>query len=159
MSTEEATGLQRLEGSVENIIFTNEENGYTICDMALADDEMVTVVGTMPLIGEGDHLSLYGKWVHNPKYGRQFSVVQYERQMPGDVASILRYLSSRAVKGIGPKLAQRIVEEFGVARQPERNFHEAGACRLRKLQRAGGDPLCYDVFPGHLRRRHDGKNL
>ena len=63
MSTEEATGLQRLEGSVENIIFTNEENGYTICDMALADDEMVTVVGTMPLIGEGDHLSLYGKWV------------------------------------------------------------------------------------------------
>lgn len=113
MSTEEATGLQRLEGSVENIIFTNEENGYTICDMALADDEMVTVVGTMPLIGEGDHLSLYGKWVHNPKYGRQFSVVQYERQMPGDVASILRYLSSRAVKGIGPKLAQRIVEEFG----------------------------------------------
>ena len=90
MSTEEATGLQRLEGSVENIIFTNEENGYTICDMALADDEMVTVVGTMPLIGEGDHLSLYGKWVHNPKYGRQFSVVQYESQMPGDVASILR---------------------------------------------------------------------
>ncbi len=106
--------LQKLEGSVERVIYTNEDNGYTICDMATSDEgEIVTVVGLMPMIGAGDHLCLYGKWMHNPKYGRQFSVVQYERVMPADQASILRYLASRAIKGIGPKTAQRIVEEFG----------------------------------------------
>ena len=110
---EEASGLQKLEGSVEYIVYTNEENGYTICDLAIVDDEIVTVVGVMPLLGVGDKLCVYGKWTHNPKYGKQFSVEQYERMMPADTASILRYLASRAIKGIGPKTAQRIVEEFG----------------------------------------------
>ena len=110
---ERADSLQRLEGTVERVIYTNSENGYTICDMGIEDDEIVTVVGIMPLLGEGDRLTVYGKWVHNPKYGRQFSVTEYERVMPADVASILRYLSSGTVKGIGPKLAKRIVDEFG----------------------------------------------
>ncbi len=106
--------LEKLEGSIERIIYTNEENGYTICDLASAPDgEIVTVVGTMPMLGVGDHMSLYGRWTHNPKYGRQFSVSQYERVMPSDTASMLRYLASRAIKGIGPKLAQRIIDEFG----------------------------------------------
>ncbi len=111
--TGEASGLQRLEGCIEHVIYANEENGYAICDMALSDDEIITVVGTMPMVGAGDQLCVYGKWVHNPKYGRQFSVSQYERSMPADVSSMLRYLSSRAIKGIGPKLAQRIIDEFG----------------------------------------------
>ncbi len=110
---EEASGLQKLEGIVEYIVYTNEENGYTICDLGIVDDEIVTVVGVMPLLGVGDKLCVYGKWTHNPKYGKQFSVEQYERMMPADTASILRYLASRAIKGIGPKTAQRIVEEFG----------------------------------------------
>ena len=111
---EQNTSLQRIEGSVERVIYANEENGYTICDMASSEDgEIITAVGIMPMIGAGDHLSVYGQWTHNPKYGRQFSVSQYERVMPADTASILRYLSSRAIKGIGPKTAQRIVEEFG----------------------------------------------
>ncbi|MBQ2999698.1 MAG: ATP-dependent RecD-like DNA helicase [Clostridia bacterium] len=106
--------MQRLEGSVERVIYTNEENGYTICDLASSEGgEIVTVVGIMPMIGAGDHLCVYGQWTHNPKYGRQFSVSEYERVMPADTASILRYLASRAIKGIGPKMAQRIVEEFG----------------------------------------------
>ena len=73
----------------------------------------MTVVGVMPMIGTGDHLCVYGKWVHNPKYGRQFSATQYERVMPADTASMLRYLASRAIKGIGPKTAQKIIDEFG----------------------------------------------
>ena len=105
-------GLERLEGSVEQIVFSNDENGYTVCDMAL-DDDMVTVCGIMPMLCEGDRLCVYGRWVHSAKYGRQFSVEQYERVMPADTASILRYLSSRAIKGIGPKTAIKIVEEFG----------------------------------------------
>lgn len=105
--------IERLDGTVEHIIYYNEENGYTICDMALADDEIITAVGLMPMLCEGDRLTVFGKWVNNPKYGRQFSVTQYERVMPADVSSILKYLSSRAIKGVGPKTAQRIVEEFG----------------------------------------------
>lgn len=105
-------GLEKLEGSVENIVYCNEENGYTVCDIAV-DEDMVTVFGIMPMLNEGDSLCVYGKWVHSPKYGRQFSVEQYERIMPADVNSILRYLSSRAIKGIGPKTAAKIVAAFG----------------------------------------------
>ncbi|MBQ8344859.1 MAG: ATP-dependent RecD-like DNA helicase [Clostridia bacterium] len=114
MNESECSGLDKLEGCIEGVIYSNEENGYSICDLSLSEDgEIVTIVGTMPMLHEGDHLCVYGKWTHNPKYGRQFAVQQYERVMPADRASILRYLASRAIKGIGPKTAERIVEEFG----------------------------------------------
>ncbi len=108
----ESGSLQKLEGSVEQIVYCNEENGYTVCDVAV-DDDMVTVCGIMPMLCEGDRLTVYGRWVHSAKYGRQFSAEQYERVMPADTASMLRYLSSRAIKGIGPKTAVKIIEEFG----------------------------------------------
>lgn len=113
VNTAESSGLQKLEGSIERVIYSNEDNGYAICDMAAADDEIITIVGILPMISEGDNIAVYGKWVHNPKYGRQFSVSNYERVMPADTASMLRYLASGAIKGIGPKTAQRIVEAFG----------------------------------------------
>ena len=108
----EQSGLVRLEGNVEQIVFCNDDNGYTVCDVAV-DDDIVTVCGIMPMLCEGDRLCVYGKWTHNAKYGRQFSAEQYERVMPADTASMLRYLSSRAVKGIGPKTAVKIIEMFG----------------------------------------------
>lgn len=106
-------GVSMLEGSVERVIYANEENGYSIIEMALEDDELVTALGIMPYIGEGENLKVYGKWVHNPKYGRQFSVSTYEKVMPADVVSIERYLASGAIKGIGPKTAHKIVELYG----------------------------------------------
>ncbi len=102
-----------LTGSIESVIYSNEENGYAICDMATSDDDIITVVGTMPFVSAGDSISVIGRWVHNPKYGRQFSVSRYEKRLPADTASMLRYLSSRTIKGIGPKTAQRIVDKFG----------------------------------------------
>ena len=106
-------GLLRLTGSVEHVIYSNEENGFAICDLGTDTDELITITGTLPYVGEGDLLTVYGRWVHNPKYGRQFKVEQSEKQLPADKASILRYLSSSTIKGIGPKTAQRIVDEFG----------------------------------------------
>ena len=106
-------GLLELRGSVEGIIFSNEENGYTICDLGTEDGELITVVGILPYISEGDSLAVYGRWVHNPKYGRQFSAERFEKSLPADKASMLRYLASRAIKGIGPKTAQRIIDKFG----------------------------------------------
>ena len=108
----EKDGLTQLKGSVEHIIYTNEDNGYTVLDFGTEED-VVTACGIMPYVGEGDSLILWGNWVHNPKYGRQFRVEQYERDLPADSVAILRYLSSRTVKGVGPKLAERIVEHFG----------------------------------------------
>ena len=102
-----------LEGTVEGVIFSNEENGYTILEMSLERDELVTAVGIMPYVGEGETLKVYGKWVHNPKYGRQFSVSSYEKIMPADEVSILRYLASGTIKGIGPKTAKKIVDLYG----------------------------------------------
>ncbi len=107
------TKEETLEGNIEGVIYSNEENGYSICDMSTSGNEIVTIVGIMPFVREGDDVCVVGKWVHNPKYGRQFSVSRYEKHLPTDTASMLRYLSSRTVKGIGPKTAQRIVERFG----------------------------------------------
>ncbi len=106
-------GLVKLTGSIEHVIYSNEENGFAICDMGTDTDELITITGILPYIAAGDTVTVYGKWVHNPKYGRQFKVEQSEKQLPADRASILRYLSSGAIKGIGPKTAQRIVDEFG----------------------------------------------
>lgn len=105
-------GLTCIKGTVEHIIYANEDNGYTVFDVGLEDD-VITATGIMPYVNTGDSLVLWGNWIHNPKYGRQFKVEQYERDMPADSAAILRYLSSRTIKGIGPKIAQRIVAEFG----------------------------------------------
>ena len=110
---ENEAGLVRVVGSVEHVIYANEENGYTICDVGTESDELITVTGVLPYVGEGDSVTLYGRWVHNPKYGRQFRVESCERRLPSDSASMLRYLSSGAIKGVGPKTAQRIVDEFG----------------------------------------------
>ena len=129
----DAGGLVRLGGTVERVIFSSDETGYAVCDFSVDEyivdvpasaensvpaddfsDEVITILGTLPFVATGDGLTVYGRWVFNPKYGRQFRVEQYEKNLPADTASILRYLSSRTVKGIGPTIAKRIVAEFGV---------------------------------------------
>ena len=96
-------GMLKLSGSIEHVIYSNEENGFAICDLGTDTDEIVTVTGIMPYVGEGDVVTVWGRWVHNPKYGRQFKVEQAEKRLPADRASILRYLASGTIKGIGPK--------------------------------------------------------
>lgn len=106
-------GCEKLTGSVEGVIYANEDNGYAILDFGTSQNELITIVGTLPYVMEGDELTVFGKWVHNPKYGRQFAVQQFEKRLPSDSAAILRYLSSGAIKGVGAKKAARIVDLFG----------------------------------------------
>lgn len=106
-------GKEYICGTVEHVIYRNEDNGYAICEFGTDDGTLITVVGTLPYIAEGERLEIGGAWVHNPKYGRQFKVESFEKQLPSDVDSILRYLASGAVKGVGAKTAIKIVDEFG----------------------------------------------
>ncbi|MBQ2765910.1 MAG: ATP-dependent RecD-like DNA helicase [Clostridia bacterium] len=106
--------LEVIEGTVESIIYTNTDNGYTVFDMSSeADDDIITACGILPGTVVGDKMKLVGEWTHHKNYGRQFSVAYYEKQLPATENEILRYLSSRAVKGIGPKTAQKLVDMYG----------------------------------------------
>ncbi|MCQ4022964.1 MULTISPECIES: ATP-dependent RecD-like DNA helicase [unclassified Ruminococcus] len=106
------TELERLEGDVESIVYRNDENGYTVLELD-CDGELVTAVGNMPLVAVGESLSLLGVFTNHSSYGMQFSVRAFERSMPVGAASILKYLSSRAIKGVGPSTAKKLVEQFG----------------------------------------------
>ncbi len=105
--------LLELTGSIENIIYQNDENGYTVCELAASDDDLVTVVGIMPFLGVGETVKALGRWELHASFGRQFKVEYYEKQLPSDEAAMLKYLASGAIKGVGPVLAQRIVDQFG----------------------------------------------
>lgn len=127
----EKQGLLRLEGAVENIVYRNEDNGYTVLEISDGDD-YITAVGVMPPVTVGDTVSLIGSYTEHKNYGRQFSAQTCEVARPTNGADILRYLASGAIKGIGGATARRLVEEFGGAtldvmeNQPERVAHLKG---------------------------------
>ncbi len=133
-------GNESFSGSVEHVIYRNEENGYAICNFATDGGDLVTVVGTLPYVAEGEHMTLTGSWVHNPKYGRQFKVERFEKQLPADVDSILRYLASGAIKGVGAKTAIKIVDEFGedtfevIEKHPEWLAQISGISKKKALE-------------------------
>ncbi len=108
------TELILLEGTVSAVIYRNEENGYTILRLeADQEDEVITVVGTMPGINPGEGLSVHGQWTHHSTYGPQFKAEIVERRMPVGEKAILEYLASGAVKGVGGVTARRLVDAFG----------------------------------------------
>lgn len=104
--------MEELQGYVENIIFRNSDNGYTVLDFVV-DDELITVVGIFPVIGEGENLAIRGEFINHAVYGEQFKMQSYDVVAPADELAMERYLGSGAIKGIGVKLAARIVKKFG----------------------------------------------
>lgn len=112
---ENAPYLTSLEGVVERITYSNQENGYTIARLQPSDDhELVTIVGNLPSLNVGEALRLQGRWSSHPKFGRQFQVEHYQVVLPATAEGIRRYLGSGLIKGIGPVTARRIVSHFGV---------------------------------------------
>ena len=101
-----------ISGTVQHITYKNEANGYTVAEVK-SDKEIITVVGLLPFLTEGDLAEFYGKFIVHPTYGQQFSATAFERKIPENAAAILRYLSAGAIKGIGPATAAKIVEKFG----------------------------------------------
>ena len=100
-----------IEGEIEEIIYQNEQNGYTVAEFAL-EEENITIVGYLPFIHVGDTLKLYGKYVEHKDYGTQFKIDTFEKLMPKTLGSLQRYLASGSIKGVGEATSKRIVDTF-----------------------------------------------
>ncbi len=127
----ELSTMPKLEGSVENIVFRNEDNQYIVARFRLNDsgrlfrDDLATIVGVMPGVHTGELLSVEGEWESDPRYGRQLRVTSFVQRLPASTQGMIRYLGSGLIKGIGPKKAKLIVDHFGeqtlaiIEQQPE----------------------------------------
>jgi exodeoxyribonuclease V alpha subunit len=106
--------LAELQGQIERITYTNEENGFTIARLKVyGQRDLVTVVGNLMAPTPGEIIKMKGEWADHAKYGEQFKIVQYKTAVPASVYGITKYLGSGLIKGIGPVMAKRIVKQFG----------------------------------------------
>jgi exodeoxyribonuclease V alpha subunit len=129
--------MPTLEGSIESIVFHNEETHYTVArfrpstgtgrgSSRSSRDGLLTIVGTLPGVRAGEVLTVEGVWEYDPRYGHQLHVTSFNQRLPTSTEGIIRYLSSGLIKGIGPKKARTLVEHFGeqtlaiIEQQPER---------------------------------------
>ena len=134
------TGLTVLEGAVDNVIYQNRDNGYTVVRLDVGDGHIVTAVGCMPGAAPGERLSLSGVWTRHPSYGEQFKAESVERRVPAGEKAIFEYLSSGAVRGIGAATAGKIVALFGedslriLEEEPERLAEIPGITRRKAVQ-------------------------
>lgn len=134
-------GSESVEGAVERITYQNSDNGYTVCMISSEQSdgklEKLTLVGIMPYLSVGETVKAVGKWSFHQTFGRQFNVEYFEKQLPTTESAMLRYLSSRTIKGIGPKTAARIVAAFGertfdvIENAPERLATLSGISRQK----------------------------
>lgn len=112
MDNQKADISVELCGSVEDVIYKNAENGYTVLNLG-CEEGLIPVVGNLGDVNEGERLNLRGGWITSAKYGRQFKAVLCERSLPQTEEEIAAYLGSGVIKGLGPAIAKRIVKAFG----------------------------------------------
>lgn len=130
--------LLEIIGSVEQIIFRNENNGYTVLEME-TESQLITAVGSMPMVNIGEQLKVIGYWKNHPNFGEQFNVEYYERSIPSGANAILKYLSSGVIKGIGKVTAKRLVDSFGddtlrvMKEEPDRLYIIKGITKAKAL--------------------------
>ncbi len=137
-------GKDTVSGAIEKITYRNEENGYTVCHISRENEkgktEAVTLVGIMPMVNVGETINAVGKWSFHQTFGRQFAVEYFEKQLPTSSSAILSYLSSGAVKGIGPKTAAKLVARYGegtfevIEKDPERLAKDTAGISPKKAR-------------------------
>lgn len=101
-----------LTGTVEDVIYKNESNGYMIATFNMTSAD-TTIVGYLPFVNKGDSLKIIGKFVTHPDYGDQFKVDTFEKIMPESLDALEKYLANGLIKGVGPATAKKIVKKFG----------------------------------------------
>jgi len=104
--------MEHLSGTVEEIVYRNDENGYCVCELNV-QDVLITIVGYMPFLAPGETIEVEGEYTQHPTYGKQLSVAAFSKAPPNSLDSIYKYLAAGMLKGIGPATAQKIVETFG----------------------------------------------
>ena len=104
---------EEISGTIENVVYRNESNDYTVMEIADGENNLITAVGIIPMAYEGERVILRGEYTFHKEFGRQFAFSTFEKMLPEDVEDILRYLSSRTVRGIGPVTALKIVNRYG----------------------------------------------
>ena len=115
-----------LEGTLERTVFANEDNGWSVVRLRLADSSTVTAVGNLVAVQPGERLQLIGSWQTNARFGRQLKIESFTTLRPASVAAIEKYLGSGLIRGIGQAMAQRLVTRFGeetldiIEQEPER---------------------------------------
>jgi exodeoxyribonuclease V alpha subunit len=138
-----------ISGSVERITYYNEQNGYSVLRLkpdsrnqlpfkyASGRDELITVIGNLPELQPGEWVKLQGRWTTHPQHGRQFNAEQCYQSLPASSEGIKRYLGSGLIRGVGKKMAERIVNQFGegtldvIEQEPERLYHVVGIGKKR----------------------------
>ncbi len=106
--------LEDLYGQIERITYANEENGYTVAKVKIKGHrDLVTVVGNLMSPMPGEIIAMKGEWANHPRYGEQFKLTSYRTSVPATVYGIRKYLGSGLIKGVGPRIAERIVNKFG----------------------------------------------
>ncbi len=125
------------EGTVEQVVYYNPENGYTVCRFSLEDGKNLTVVGSFPPLSAGEVLRVTGTWELNPRFGQQFRVENFVPILPSSAKGIEKFLSSGLVRGIGPVLARRIVKKFGgqtievISKKPDKILEVEGVGKVK----------------------------
>jgi exodeoxyribonuclease V alpha subunit len=138
------TGQETVEGVLDEIVFYNPENGYTVAKFLPEGGEEMTIVGGFPPLTPGEVLRIQGAWELNPRFGRQFKVDRFHLTLPASAGGIEKFLASGLVRGIGPVLAKRIVAKFGagtieiLSQDPERlrEVEGVGAVKLKEIRRS-----------------------
>ena len=105
--------MEKIEGMISDIVFKNEDNGYVIAHLSNENNDVV-IVGCMPTLTVGESIEVEGKWVNHKTYGTQFEVSSFMPVTPSSIEGMYVYLSSGMIKGIGEKMAKRIIDKFGV---------------------------------------------
>lgn len=138
--TEETNNTIQISGTIRQLVFQNEENGYTVVKLETTDGETVTVVGCLPYACPGEQLIAEGRFVTDAKFGRQFKAELAERILPSGPDAIYEFLASRAIKGVGPATATLIVSAFGgeslqvIENDPERLATVRGITRKKAFE-------------------------
>lgn len=108
------TSEETVKGIIENVVYRNENNDYTVLEIVNESSDLITAVGIIPMAFEGENVILKGHWSYHKEFGKQFCFDSYEKNLPDEVEGILQYLSSSTVKGVGPVTALKIVNRFGI---------------------------------------------
>ena len=106
--------IETVRGSVQNVVYRNENNDYTVFEIIDDDNRLITAVGIIPSVSEGECVVLDGQWVYHKDFGKQFSFTRYDKSLPKEIDGIIQYLSGRTIKGVGPVTAVKIVNRFGM---------------------------------------------